>query len=90
MDIRAISKNTEPKQAENRTAEGPVKKSGAKPCKYLCDTECVAPSAWFEICKTCSYGYIYCFGSIVKNIYKKTVGLAINILSRDKDINRIQ
>jgi len=90
MDISTITKNPEPKQAENKTAGNPVKRSGGKMCKYLCNTECVAPSAWFEICKTCPYGYIYCFGAIVKNIYQKTIGLAINILSRDKDITRIQ
>ena len=90
MDIRAITKNPEPKQTENKTAGGPVKKSGVKLCKYLSDTQCVVPAAWFEICKTCPYGYIYCFGAIVKNIYQKTIGLAINILSSDKDINRIQ
>jgi hypothetical protein len=90
MDIGAITKNPEPKQADNKTAGGPVKKDGSRPCKYLHSTKCIAPFRWFEICKTCPYGYIYCFEAIVKNIFKKTIGLAISILSRDKDINRIQ
>jgi|GEM_PF-4101266 len=90
MEIKAVEKDREVSGAGIRNKEPQAKSSLAKKCKYLAGTDCVAPSAWFEICKTCPYGYIYCFGAVVKNLYQKTVGLAINILLRDRDINRIQ
>ena len=90
MEIKAVSKDRAPSEMDSRTGIQPAKKPASKQCKYLAGTDCVAPSAWFELCKTCPYGYIYCFGAIVSNLFQKTVGLAINILTRDKDSNRIQ
>lgn len=59
-------------------ASHPPKKpaAGGKKCIYMREENCVLPYTPFTLCKTCPYGYIYCFGAVVKNVYGKIVGLA--------------
>ena len=69
---------------ENEDQPFKKKKSTGKMCIYMNNTECV-PTAGFKLCKTCPYGYIYCFGIMVGNVYKKIIGLAINMFNRDRE-----
>ena len=48
-----------------------------KRCIYMREEECAIPITPFTLCKTCPYGYIYCFGAVVNNLYKKIVGIAM-------------
>lgn len=60
-------------------APPPSKKpgSGKKRCIYMREEECILPYTPFVLCKTCPYGYIYCFGAVVKNVYKKVIGISV-------------
>jgi len=55
-------------------------------CIYAPDGQCSAPGMFFEVCKTCPYGYIYCFSDIVKNLFGKIVGSAIRMLGQERNI----
>lgn len=64
------------------------KDANVKMCIYYSGLQCAAPSSYFEICKACPYGYARCFGKILKNIFNKTISLAINILEKDSNVIR--
>ncbi|MCX5749599.1 MAG: hypothetical protein NTZ10_05095 [Candidatus Saganbacteria bacterium] len=83
-DIRTLSKDVI--SSYHATIKN---KRSPKKCIYLTDTECTAPGSLFEVCKTCPYGYIYCFGDIVKNVYRKTVGFTIDLLNKEISLNSI-
>lgn len=48
-----------------------------KPCIYMNDEDCVLPATPFILCRACPYGYIHCFGTVVKNLYKKIIGISV-------------
>jgi hypothetical protein len=57
---------------------GPVKPgTNRKRCIYMSDEECILPATPFILCKACPYGYIHCFGAVVKNVYKKIIGISV-------------
>lgn len=62
-------------------AEKPQKKR--KRCIYMREEECAIPNTPFTLCKTCPFGYIYCFGAVVNNLYKKIVGIAMFFMNQD-------
>ena len=66
------------KDESNMSANGPGKPDKKrKRCIYMREEECTIPYTPFTLCKTCPYGYIYCFGAVVNNLYKKIVGIAM-------------
>ncbi len=71
--LQNISKNE-----MNAPAKGPAKpdKNG-KRCMFMNWENCHIPYTPFSLCKTCPYGYIYCFSAVVQNVYKKIVGIAV-------------
>ncbi len=80
--LKSTSKNE-----MNPPAHGTAKpEKKGKRCIYMRDEECAIPYTPFTLCKTCPYGYIYCFGEIVKNVYNKIVGIAVFFVNTGVDM----
>lgn len=80
---------TSSKASSSKPSVKPKKKNVfVRACIYDKSVECSAPSSFSDICKTCPYGYSHCFGKIMKNVYKKTVGLAISMMQRESSSSR--
>ncbi len=43
---------------------------------------CIAPNCHYAICAKCPYGYLYSFSGLVRNIYRKIIGLAMFWMNR--------
>ncbi|MFA5104048.1 MAG: hypothetical protein WC527_02610 [Candidatus Margulisiibacteriota bacterium] len=79
MQIKEV---TRPQNLSRSKVDLPVNEPGEpdknkKRCLYMREEECTIPDTPFTLCKTCPYGYIHCLKAVVKNIYKKIVGIAI-------------
>lgn len=55
----------------------------SKKCAYAPGGECYGNTGLLEICAACPYGMQTTFKGVVKNFYKKVIGLAIDLLKRD-------
>lgn len=77
QDIIALSKDSVKYFEAGKKAS-----SSSKKCPYAPGGECREPGT-FEICRNCPFGYAPCLSDIVRNIYKKIVGLTINLLKKD-------
>lgn len=91
--VKEILEIQKPETSSRTSSEKPSikpkkKKDFVRMCIYDKNIECSAPSSFSELCKTCPYGYSHCFGKIMKNIYKKTVGLAISMMQRESSSSR--
>ncbi|MFA5098557.1 MAG: hypothetical protein WC490_08080 [Candidatus Margulisiibacteriota bacterium] len=53
-----------------------------KTCIYECSKECI-PSSRSRLCIGCPRGFQFSLKHIVGSVYKKIVGLAINMFSRE-------
>lgn len=61
----------------SQQAVRPAKMPSGKKCIYMSNQECTLPASTpFSLCKSCPYGYMYCFGAVVKNVYTKIIGIA--------------
>ncbi|MCX5725996.1 MAG: hypothetical protein NT030_02225 [Candidatus Saganbacteria bacterium] len=61
----------------------------SKKCLYLQDVNCTAPNCKMDICANCPYGRLFSIKSVIGELFKKIVGLAVFFMKSDSVASKI-